>query len=73
MLIPKSVLDSKVHGVFRGIGIIKVLWKTVTGIMNFLLALDIAFLNILNGFRDVKVIGTSSLEAKLLQKLTAMR
>ena len=73
MLIPKSVLVSKVHGVFCGIGIIKVLWKTVTGIMNFLLALDIAFLNILNGFRDVKVIGTSSLEAKLLQKLTAMR
>ena len=49
------------------------IWKTVTGILNFRLMLAIQFHNTLNGFHTGRITGNDPLEANLLQKLTDMR
>ena len=60
------------NGNSRGIGLVEVLWKMVTEIMNFFLMVVIQFHNTLHGFRIVGGTGTTSCEAKLLQQLMDM-
>ena len=68
VLIPKGASRN-----FRGIGMVEVLWKTVTSLMNCRLTPAINFHDVLHGFRAGCGTGTSELEAKLLQQLTATR
>ena len=58
---------------FRGIGLVEVLWKTLTGLLNFHFTSEIQFRDILRGFWSIRGMGTSSLKSKLLHQLTAMR
>lgn len=54
-------------------GLVEVLWETVTGILNRRLTAAIQFHNTLHGFRTVRGTGTAYLESKMLQQLMAMR
>ena len=65
ILIPKRSRN------FRGIRLVKVLWKTIT--LNCRLAVAIQFHQILYGFCRVKVTGTASLKSNLPQQLMDMR
>ena len=67
VLIPKGK-----SGDFRGIGLVEVLWKTMSSLLNRRLTAAITFHDVLHGFRAGCGMGTASLEAKLLQQLTAM-
>ena len=67
MLIPKGCGD------FQRIGIVEVMCKTVVVVLNCCLGVAIDLHNILHGFRSGSGMETASLEAKLLQKLTAVR
>ena len=67
MIIPKG------HSEFCGIGLVELLWKTVAGITNHRLTLNIAFHGTLHGFHAGQGKGNAYPEANLLQKLTAMR
>ena len=58
---------------FWGIGLVKVLWKTMSGIINHRLKLVIVYHDTLRGFRSGRVTGTASFKAKLLQQLAAIR
>ena len=66
-MIPKEVGD------YRSTGLVEVVLKVVTVILNHRLTISIALHGILNGFRVVCGTGTAYLEAKMLQQLTAMR
>ena len=57
----------------RGIGLMDVLWKTMTGILNLHLSMAIQFHDKLHVFCIDRGIGTAPLDAELLQKLTVMR
>ena len=61
------ILIPKGNGDFRGIGLVEVLWKMVTGILNRRREAAIQFHNTLHGFRTGRGTGTTSLESKLLQ------
>ena len=67
VLIPKGVRDC------YGIGMTEVVWKVVTVILIFRLTIYIDFHEVLHGFWAGPGTGTTSLEAKLLQQLMAMR
>ena len=58
---------------FRGIGLVEVLWKTISGIINLRLSPFIEFHNTLHGFYSGRGTGTATLEENLLQKLIAIR
>ena len=58
---------------YRGIVLVEVLWKVVTAILNLRLTASITFHDLLHGFREGCGMGTSTLEAKLLQQLAALR
>ena len=68
VLIPKG--DG---GDFRGIGLVEVLCKTATGLLNHCFTLANRSHEVLHGFRAVHRTGTATLEAKLLQHLTDIR
>ena len=68
MLIPKGYSKD-----FGGIGIVQVLWKATTGIINQRLTLETLYHDTLYGLRMGRGTGTATLEAKLIQQLTAMR
>ena len=61
------------NGEFRGIGLIEVIWKTASGIVNCQIRAAVRFHEVLNGFRVWWGTGTASLESKLIQKLITMR
>ena len=61
------------NGDFRGIGMVEILWKTVTRILNHRLTAAIQFHSTLHGFCTGRVTGTASLEANLLQELLDLR
>ena len=63
----------KGNGNFRGIGLVDILWKTVTGILNCHLTAEIQFYDILQGFCTGRGTRTTSLEVKLLQQIMALR
>ena len=67
VLIPKG--DMKLCG----IGLVKVLWKVVTVIINLYFTTSIAFHKILHGFWAGFSTGIASLQAKILHKLTTMK
>ena len=60
-------------GDYRGIGLVEVVWKLVEVNLNFRLTSSITFHDVLHGFRAGCGTGTSTLEAKILQQLAAMR
>ena len=58
---------------FREIGLVKVLWKYFTSLLNRRLASFIKFHDVLHRFCAGRGTGTASLEGKLLQHLMAIR
>ena len=54
-------------------GVVKLVWKVVTMIINRRLNESIAFHSFLRGFQAGRSTGTASLDTKLLRKLMAMR
>ena len=67
MLIPKGNMG------FRGIVMFKVLWKTVSGILNRRLVSVIVYHDTFNGFRKGQVTGTASFKANILHHMLSMR
>ena len=67
------VLIPKGKGDYRGIGLVEVMWKVVTVILNCRLTSSITFHDVLHRFRAGRSTGTATLKAKLLQHLEAMR
>ena len=57
---------------FRGIGLVEVLWKAISGINNCRTSSSIQFHDDLHGFCAGIGTGTTTLKAKLLQQLIAM-
>ena len=57
----------------HGTGLVEVLWKTVTRILNFYLIEAIKFHNTLHGFCTGRGKGATLLKSKLLHQLTEMR
>ena len=58
---------------FRGIGLVEVLCKAISGIINRRLLSAIQLHEALHGFHAGRGTGTATLEAKLLQQLIAIR
>ena len=67
VLIPKGNKD------YRGIGLVEVMWKVVTAIINRRFTASITYYNAFHGFRAGRGTVTATLEAKLLQQLAALR
>ena len=67
------VLTPKGGGDYLGICLLEVVWKVVLVIINRRFIASITFHVVLHGFQAGCRMGTASLEAKLLQKLSAMR
>ena len=67
VLIPKGERD------YRGIGLVEVMWKEVTAILNRRLTASITFIDFLHGFWAGRGTYTTTLEAKLLQQLATLR
>ena len=63
-------LIPKCNGKFRGIGILEVIWKEVSGVVNVWIWVAVDFHDTLHGFSSGRVMMTTSLEANLLHKLT---
>ena len=68
MMIPKGLGTD-----FRVIGLVEVLWKAISGIINFRISSSIQFHDAPHGFHTVRETGTATLKANLLQQLIAMR
>ena len=49
------------------------MWKVVAAIINFRFTASITYHDFLHGFRECRGTGTTTLEAKLLQQLAALR
>ena len=58
---------------FRGIGLVEILWKAIFGIISLCTCPSIQFHDSLHVFCAGIVMGTNTLESKLLQQLIAMR
>ena len=58
---------------FIGIGLVEVLWKAISGIINFRILSFIQLHDALHVFHKGTGTGTATLEAKLLQHIIAMR
>ena len=58
---------------FLGVGLIKVLWKTVNRLLNYQFTAEIKFHDVLHNFWLVLGAGTTTPEAKLLQQLMVMK
>ena len=68
VLIPKGN-----NGNFRGIGLVEVIWKTMSSLLNHRLTAAITFHGVLYSFLVGYGMGTATLHNKLIQQLTAMR
>ena len=66
VLIPKGKKE------YRGLGLLEVMWKVVAEILNRRLTASITYHDFLHGFRAGRRICTATLEAKLLQQLSAL-
>ena len=58
---------------FRGIGLVEVLWKSISGIINFRILSSIQFHDAVHGFHAGRGTGTTTLKTKLIQNLIVMR
>ena len=67
------VLILKGGGYYRGIGLVGVIWKAVTLILNRRLTAAITYHDYLHGFQAGRGTGTATLEVKLLQQVAALR
>ena len=67
------VIITKGNGGSRGIDIVELLWKALSGVINCWIGLAVKFHDIMHGFRADGGAGTASLKAKVLQKMMAMR
>ena len=67
LMIPKGRQE------YRGIGLVEVMWKVVAAILHLRLVASITYHDFLHGFWAGCSTGTATLEAKLLQQLTALR
>ena len=67
------VLITKGKKDYRGFGLVEVMWKVVVEILNRRLTNSITYHDFLHGFRAGCGTGTATLEAKLLQHLSALR
>jgi hypothetical protein len=63
------VLIPKTSGGTRGIGLLEIMWKVVSSIINKRLQTSIPFHEALHGFRRCRGTGTASLNAKLQMQL----
>ena len=52
---------------YCGIGLVEMMWKVVTAILNRRLTASIAYHDFLHGFQAGRSTGTATLEAKLIQ------
>ena len=68
-----TVLFPKDKGDYRGIGVMEVIWKVVAENLKFWLIAYITYHDFLHGFLAGRGTGNSTLEAKLIQKLAALR
>ena len=59
-------------GNYHSTGIVEVVWKSVTVILNFCFTPSITYHDSLHGFRTGRSTGTASLEVKLIQKKMTM-
>ena len=66
------VLLPKGKGEYQGIGIVKVLWRVCSLVLNCCLKSSIVFHNALNGFREGWVMGTATLEDNIAQQLSGL-
>ena len=67
------VLIPKGNREFIGIGLVEVLWKLLSGVINWQIGVEVQFNNIIHGFQAGQGTCTNSLKDKLIQHLTAMR
>ena len=67
VLIPKGKKD------YRGIDLVEAMWRVVAAILNRRLTASITYHDFLHGFWAGRGTGTTTLEAKLLQQLLALR
>ena len=67
VLIPKGEKN------YRGIGLVEVMWKVVATILNHRITASITFHDFLHRFWEGISTGTATLEAKLIQYLSALR
>ena len=67
------ILIPKGNGGFRGFGLVELLWKALLGVINQWIGAAVQFHNVLHGLQVGWGTGTTSLKAKLLQKLTKIR
>ena len=67
VLIPKGKKD------YRGISLVEVMWKVVAAILNRQLTAYITYHDFLHGFRAGRGTSTATLEAKMMQHLSALR
>lgn len=67
------VLLPKDSGGFRGIGLLEVIWKVLSSIMNARMAATINLHDALHGFRPGRGTSTAIIEAKLVQQLARRR
>ena len=67
------VLIPKGKNYYQGIGLVEVMWKVVVAIINRRFTATITYQDFLHGFRAGHGTGTTTLKAKLLQQLVALR
>ena len=67
------VLIPKGKRYYHGIGLVEVMWKVLTAILNFRLTASVTFHNFLHRFWASRGTGTVTLEAKLIQQLVSLR
>ena len=58
---------------FRGVGLVKVLWKAIYGIINRWISSSTQFHDDLHGFRAGRGTGTTTLEENMLLQIIAIR
>ena len=57
---------------FRGVVLMEVLWKAISGIINLWLSYSVQFHDALHGFSAGREMGTATMKEKLLQQLNVM-
>ena len=72
--LPRSILVllPKDSGGFRGIGLLEIIWKLISSIIDARLKSSIEFHDCLHGFLAKRGTGTATIEAKLMQQLAAL-
>ena len=72
-MLQSVVMIPKGKGAYRGIGLVEVMCKVVAAILNFRLTASITFHDFLHVFWAGRGTSTTTLEAKLIQQLAALK